>query len=283
MSPTPPSPRAERRLDHDLLGSWPLPSDEEEDKRGRGTVLVVGGSPATPGAVVLAATAALRVGAGRLQVATAPEVVTSVAVELPEALVVAIDGDELGDLLGRADAVAVGPGLRDEDAAAELLALATSRVRASAPLVVDAMALGALAAGTGAERPNLVLTPNREELDALVGSTDPALAAARFGASVVCFGRVVTPGGDVYVDDDAVRGLGTSGAGDVLAGAIAGLGARCGDGPRAATGGAAAHLHAARRLGRRIGPVGYLARELADELAPALASLTAASGRAGPR
>ncbi|HEU4841275.1 MAG TPA: NAD(P)H-hydrate dehydratase, partial [Ilumatobacteraceae bacterium] len=246
MSRTLPSPRAERRLDRDLLRSWPLPSDAEQDKRGRGTVLVVGGSAATPGAVLLAATAALRVGAGRLQIATAAEVVTAVAVAMPEALVVAIDGPELADLLATADAVAVGPGLRDEEAAADLLALAASRAPATAPLVVDALALRALARGLGGERAHLVLTPNREELAELVGTDDhddPSRAAAlRYGAAVVCFERVVTPDGDVYVDDHAVAGLGTSGAGDVLAGAVAGLAARCGDGPRAAAWGAAAHL-----------------------------------------
>ena len=275
MSPTPPSPRAERRLDRDLLRSWPLPSDEEQDKRGRGTVLVVGGSAVTPGAVLLAATAALRVGAGRLQIATAPEVVTPLAVAMPEALVVAWDGPDLGELLACADAVAIGPGLPDDGSAADLLALAASRAPATAPMVVDAVALRALARGLGGERAHLVLTPNREELAELVDTDDdPARAAAvRYGASVVCFERVVTPEGDVYVDDHAVPGLGTSGAGDVLAGAVAGLAARCGDGPRAAVWGAATHLHAARRLARRIGPVGYLARELAAELAPALASL----------
>ena len=281
MSPTPPSPRAERRLDRDLLRSWPLPSDEEQDKRGRGTVLVVGGSAATPGAVLLAATAALRVGAGRLQIATAAEVVTPVAVAMPEALVVALDGPELGELLACADAVAIGPGLRDDGSADDLLALVASRVPATTPLVVDALALRALARGLGGERSHLVLTPNREELAELVEPVDAdddhaRAAALRYGATVVCFERVVTPDGDVYIDDHAVPGLGTSGAGDVLAGAVAGVAARCGDGRRAAVWGAAAHLHAARRLARRIGPVGYLARELADELAPALASLAGA-------
>ena len=52
-----------------LLRDWPLP-ELREGKESRGTVLVVGGSRFTPGAVLLAGTAALRAGAGRLQLAT---------------------------------------------------------------------------------------------------------------------------------------------------------------------------------------------------------------------
>ena len=54
----PPSPPAERRLDAALLASWPLPADEGDDKRTRGTVLVIGGAATTPGSVVLAASQA---------------------------------------------------------------------------------------------------------------------------------------------------------------------------------------------------------------------------------
>jgi NAD(P)H-hydrate repair Nnr-like enzyme with NAD(P)H-hydrate dehydratase domain len=66
-------PRASRAeaLDEKLLRRWPLPRiDPEGSKDSRGAVLVVGGAPQMPGAVILAATAALRAGAGTLQIAT---------------------------------------------------------------------------------------------------------------------------------------------------------------------------------------------------------------------
>ncbi len=48
-----------------LLRRWPLPQPgDEADKEERGRILVVGGAPEMPGAVILAATAALRAGAG---------------------------------------------------------------------------------------------------------------------------------------------------------------------------------------------------------------------------
>ena len=110
----PPSHRAERRLDVDLLRSWPLPADDQHDKRARGTVLVIGGSdrdarapccsPASPRCA--AAPAACRS-------PPPPEVAAAVAVAVPEALVTSIDDDRpptLVDLVGDADASWSGPG-----------------------------------------------------------------------------------------------------------------------------------------------------------------------------
>ena len=87
------------------------------------------------------------------------------------------------------------------------------------------------------------------------------------------FGRVAAADGRVWIDPDEVRGLGTSGAGDVLAGVVGGLAARCGDAAQAACWAAVrtGWPRSAVPIGR---PVGYLARELADEVAAALAELT---------
>jgi ADP-dependent NAD(P)H-hydrate dehydratase len=269
----PPLRHVERRLDAESLRDWPLPDDDGDDKHGRGTVLVVGGTVQTPGAAVLAGTAALRAGAGRLQIATDAAALAGVAAAVPEARVVAVD-DDLGHLVASAAAVVVGPGL-DAATAHDVVWRVLSAISPATPLVVDAAALRALADGDPPTHPDLVLTPNREELDVLAPSAPDALRAVaeRFGATTISFGRVVTSSGVSYVDASAVRGLGTSGAGDVLAGAVGGLAARCGDGAQAACWAALSHRRAAARLTRRIAPIGYLARELADELAPALAAL----------
>src|SRR5215210_6014325 len=75
-----------------VLRRWPLPQpDEDADKEERGRVLVVGGAPEMPGAVILAATAALRAGAGKLQIATCHDIATVVAAAVPEARVFALD------------------------------------------------------------------------------------------------------------------------------------------------------------------------------------------------
>jgi ADP-dependent NAD(P)H-hydrate dehydratase len=57
-------------LTSDVLRQMPLPDPREGDKKARGDVLVIGGSVQVPGAPLLAGTAALRAGAGRLRVAT---------------------------------------------------------------------------------------------------------------------------------------------------------------------------------------------------------------------
>src|SRR5215203_2967331 len=103
-----------------LLRAWPLPLPEQGDKHVRGTVLVIGGSAETPGATLLAGTAALRAGAGRLQIATSEAVAGMLAVTVPEALVVGVPETDgaldveaaLAALEGRlaaADCVLLGP------------------------------------------------------------------------------------------------------------------------------------------------------------------------------
>ena len=66
-----------------LLRGWPLPQ-LDGDKNARGTAVIVGGGRQTPGAVLLAAEAALRLGAGKVQVVTTASTAPLVAVALPE-------------------------------------------------------------------------------------------------------------------------------------------------------------------------------------------------------
>lgn len=113
-----------------LLKGWPLP-EPGENKNARGTALVVAGTRQTPGAVLLAAEAALRAGAGKLQVITVRSVAAQVAVALPEALVHGVpetdDGeinvDAAGTIIEGAagvDAVLLGPGAMRPAAVAAL-------------------------------------------------------------------------------------------------------------------------------------------------------------------
>lgn len=265
-------------LTRDLLRAWPLPEVEDSaDKHDRGTVLVVGGTAATPGAVLLAGLAALRVGAGRLQLATAEPSAAALGVAVPEAMVVGVPEERLGDIsLEGVDAVLVGPGLSPGGTASAALAGLVERLEGR-PLVVDAGALhelGELPAGRG------VLTPNLGELAALDpgGDSDGARDRARrvadlHGAVVVTQGWVVAPDGRAWRDRTGGPGLATSGSGDVLAGAVAGLLARGADPCQAGCFGAYLHGVAGDRLTATVGPVGFLARELLDVLPTELARL----------
>jgi hydroxyethylthiazole kinase-like uncharacterized protein yjeF len=257
------------------------------EKDERGSVVVCGGTRETPGGVLLAGVAALRVGAGRVQLGADRSVVTHLAVAVPEAFVAPLD--EIGDAIGDADAVLVGPGTGAPDQIGDVLSVAAERLGARATLVVDAGALAALAKEPeliADVRGRTILMPNPKEMAVLLDRdvdqvlADPrgALASAidRFGATVTLRGAdtlTAAPGQPCYLDQSGCAGLGTGGSGDVLAGAIAGLAARGAD-PLTATVWAN-HLHgvAGQRCSARIGPVGFLARELLDELPAAVLAL----------
>lgn len=275
-----------------LLREWALPSGADS-KYARGSVLVIGGARSTPGAVLLAGTAALRVGAGRLSMAVAQSVAPALAVAMPESAVSGLAESESGSVLAAgvgaleheldaADVVLVGPGLDDGDEAAGLLRGLVPLVTESSTVVLDAYALGVLAE-LGTEltgwRGRMVLTPNKGEAARLLGrdirefDTDVAELAERYGAVVTCFGVIAAPDGRRWHLGSGPGGLGTSGSGDVRAGAITGLLARGADPAQAACWGSHLHISAGDRLAARIGPTGYLARELVDELPALLAEL----------
>ncbi|MFE7845691.1 NAD(P)H-hydrate dehydratase [Microbacterium sp. NPDC057407] len=262
----------------ELLRSWGLP-DPGDSKKARGDVVVVGGSRSAPGAVLLAGEAALRVGAGRVALVVPASIDAQVGVALPEAGVFALP-DRADDplpaaLAGRiasADAVLVGPGFTDPDETR-----ATLRTVADAGaqrVVLDAYALGVFPDVPRRSLPDeLILSPNREELQILLGrdpgdETDDVREAAREHEAVVgCYGTVADPDGRTWLVDEGGAGLGTSGSGDVLAGAIAGFAARGMPLHRAVVWGAWTHAVAGLRLTDRIG-LGFLARDLTAELTP---------------
>jgi ADP-dependent NAD(P)H-hydrate dehydratase len=267
----------------DLLRDWPLPA-VGESKYQRGQVLVVGGARTSPGAAMLAGTAALRVGAGRLTLAVGRTAAPHVAVAIPESGVVFLDETESGSVAGasigaaapdleRADAVLVGPGLDDGDEAAALLERLPALVSDEATVLLDAFALGVLdRVDVTALAERLVLTPNLEEAERLLGrdlgdrEADLEQIAREHRAVVSCYGFVCDGMGSRWRVGSGSGGLATSGSGDVLAGAIAGIAARGASPAQAAVWGTHLHVAAGDRLAGRIGPVGYLAHELLDEL-----------------
>lgn len=273
----------------------PLPRpDSRGDKETRGTVLVVGGSVKVPGAVLLAGVAALRAGAGKLQIASVSSATNALGVAVPESLVIALPESRAGELSGArspallhryvtpANAVLVGPGMSSGRAAHALLRPMVRGLSAQATLVLDAAAIFALRHDARLLEPldgRAVLTPHAGEMATLldVDIADVVMhpcesaqeAAERFAAVVVLKGAeswIVEPRGTLYRYTGGEVGLATSGSGDTLAGIIAGLAAR-GAGPTvAAAWGVYLHEAAGRVLARRVGPVGFLARELLGEV-----------------
>ena len=297
-------------LDDAALRAWPLPAhDDDGDKEARGRVLVIGGSSALGGAVVLAGVAAMRAGAGKVSVATSSTLAPLLALAFPEARVIALDEDADGGLAlrdevfdKRVDALLVGPGMNDAPATA-LAALTAIRRSADAKLVVDAGAMEVLrdAAASGdvaAHGARIVVTPHAGELAHLTGRDKQAIAedpvaAARaqaqaWGVTVVLKGArtvVAAPDGRCWRHDGGNIGLAVSGSGDTLAGIIAGLAARGATLEQAAAWGVVLHARAGDVLAARIGRVGFLAREIPGEIPSLIERLQApdAGGRVGFR
>ena len=267
-----------------LLRSSPLPS-VGNGKDSTGDLVIVGGSSSCPGSAILAGTAALRSGAGRVQLVVHPDVAAAVGAAFPEVLVLGWDHegappDAVATRLAQAGAVIVGPGLDDRAPATAL----TVSPLVDGFLVVDATALPALGApGFGNGSPVLA-APNPGEARRLMHDDDtgeddlPDLARR---VAKLLDGPAAVRGETSILDDGEGRqweerstspGLGTPGSGDVLMGALGAFLVR-GAPPVAALGWAiAAHARAGRLLAAAE-PVGFLAREIADTLPAAIGAL----------
>lgn len=283
-------------VDDACLRGWPLPQpDGASDKEERGRVLVIAGSREMPGALILAANAALHAGAGKLVVATGASVAILVATALPEARVIALAETGAGgiapgsvervrEFLAHVDAVLIGPGMQDEPAVCDFCAELLDHL--STPvLVLDAAAMGVVMGSTPRVQRfshSTILTPHAGELAHLTGSDkqkiceQPARAATtaarRWNAIVALKGAttfIAAPDRSLWCHSGGNVGLAISGSGDVLAGLIAGVASRGASAEQAAVWGVALHARAGERLAARSGPLGYLARDLSAEV-PAL-------------
>lgn len=275
-------------IDAAWRGAHPLTQAQgKTDKDSRGRLLVVGGSVHVPGAIALTGEAALRVGAGKIQLATVRSAALLLGIGFPEARVLALPEDDAGEIgdeppepleqaLGRVHAAVVGPGITATQAAGRLVA----RIGAIAPpipIILDGAAIAASGSAADALRPlrdRLMMTPHPGEMAGLLGCDEETVrsdlprcaadAATRFGAVVVLKDVetvIAAPDGTLLHFAGGGPGLGTGGSGDVLVGAIGGLVAQGVPLVEAAGWGVWLHGEAGRTLATR-GPIGFLAREL---------------------
>ena len=278
----------------------PLPPSAGKEQRGR--VLVVGGSMRYPGAIVLAARAAARCGAGVVTVASARSVVDAVAgndpnltffplAEAQPGVVATASAAQLVVLLGeRVKALLLGPGLSHAAGTDEFVGAMLRNARGT-PTVVDADGLNALARTeewTKLVPPKCVLTPHDGEAARLAGRVVPAGAGriafaerhARDWSAVVALKgavTVITDGKKTFVHDLPNPTLGVGGSGDVLGGAIAAFLAR-GLAPLAAACAAVwIHGRAGALLASEVGESGALASDIVDALPRALREILGGS------
>lgn len=237
-----------------------------------GHVVIVGGNKGMAGAVVLAAEAALRVGAGCVSVALHPQYADLVLASRPEVMVHGVaSARELDVLTRKATVCLLGPGLGEDGWALELF---HRTMTLSCPKILDASALRILA-----QKPfcnsSWVLTPHPGEAAALLKNAPPAVQADRlhavralaaaYGGTIVLKGAqtlVHEQRGEVFRCQAGNPGMASPGMGDVLSGVIAGFIAQGLEFSDAAKLGVIVHASAGDLAATAGGQRGLLARDL---------------------
>jgi ADP-dependent NAD(P)H-hydrate dehydratase / NAD(P)H-hydrate epimerase len=249
-----------------------------------GDVLLIAGSRGKTGAAALAAETVLRAGAGLITVATARsaqallvmqcknEVMTEGLAENEAGAITYAALDHALQLAAKRTVLALGPGLSSDDEGTRRFVREFVE-RRSAPLVIDADGLNALAPWPddlrGSDELPIIITPHPGEMGRLTNKTNADVVADRLNIArefavrhhviTVLKGSrslIAAPDEQVYVNPTGNAGMATAGSGDVLTGLLAGLLAQRPQAPLEATI-AAVYLHglagdlAAAKLGQR--------------------------------
>jgi len=265
----------------------PLPARPKDGHKGLfGRVLVVGGSETMIGAPVLSGTAAMRTGAGLVQIAVPKSMLAAALSITPELIGLALSKAPIErNAVEAADAIVIGPGMgQGSSAKAHLRQL----LKLDVPAVIDADALNLLAAEKKfpAMKLRAVLTPHPGEMKRLArhlklndvltddrGRVDLAILAAKtFGQVIVLKGSrtVITDGIRVYVNRTGDSTLSKAGSGDVLCGIIATLLAQQVEPFFAAAMGTWVHGKSGEIAGARHGIRSAIARDVIASIADAL-------------
>ena len=213
-----------------------------------GHLFVLAGSLGKTGAAVMAAKAALRMGAGLVTVGTPQscwpviarsmmELMTEALPETPQKTISEAALPMVLDLLKGKDAVLIGPGISAHPSTAKLVVSLMPKIKV--PAVIDADGLNILADNPDALKSfscPAVLTPHPGEFARLIRRSNKdvldnrlALAAEfadKYKVFLVLKGYrtlVATPRGKIFINPTGNPGMATGGSGDVLSGMIASL------------------------------------------------------------
>jgi hydroxyethylthiazole kinase-like uncharacterized protein yjeF len=289
-----------RFLEHTDVVALFRPRADNTHKGTYGHPLIIAGARGKSGAALLVARGALRAGAGLVTAAIPESIAPIVAAGQAELMTEPMpdrdghfDGrgtiERLEQLVAGKTALIAGPGMGAGDDTRQIVEWLVHAARPERPLLLDADALNVLApirdeVLRAAQGP-AVLTPHPGEMARLLGlstqeiNADRIVSARRLvdatGASVLLKGArsvIVTSEREVFINSSGNPGMGTPGMGDVLSGIIGALLGQRMPAADALKLGVFMHGSAADRLAVRIGPAGYLASELADELPAAFVS-----------
>lgn len=263
-----------------------------------GKVLVVAGSDGMCGAASLAAKSVFRMGAGMVRIVTAASNKESLLQALPEAMLTVYEGSqtenelekEMQKALQWANCMVIGPGIGTGEQAKWLLHYCLQK--STLPMVIDADALNLLAEKKNQEKDftflrtiskvhehKIILTPHLGEFSRLFGCTIgesrehllsyPRQLAEETECIVVCKDArtiVAQPQSTMqYINTSGNSGMATAGAGDVLAGVIAGLLAQGMEAYQAATAGVYLHGMAGDCAAGKLGEHGMMATDMIEQ------------------
>lgn len=253
-----------------------------------GQLLSVSGSRSMPGAALLSAKSAYKMGTGLVNVAIPKETAMVVLTGLPEAVTTPYsegDWEWIEQKVRMATAVLVGPGLSQEPYVEELLYKLFTIVPKEVPMVLDADALNWIAKEKGladlirARKGNTILTPHLGEASRLLKWSVPeimqhpveavtairdqyeSVAVLKDAMTLVC-----APDGKIFYNNTGNNGMSTAGSGDVLAGMIAGLCAQGFEVFKAAYAGVYLHGAAGDRARDIYGTHGMTASNIAEQI-----------------
>lgn len=225
-------------INQTLLEKVIIERSRSSHKGDYGRLLLLGGTYPYGGAIIVAALAAVKSGAGLVTVGTDRENIPALHSHLPEAMAFALqDKQLLKEQLEKAEVVLLGPGLGDDASGEDLVKQVFAGLKQNQILIVDGGALTILAR-TSLSFPSsqLILTPHQKEWEKLSGitiekqkedTTASALTSFPKGTILVEKGpatRVWQAGqSDYYQLQVGGPYQATGGMGDTLAGMIAGF------------------------------------------------------------
>ena len=245
-----PKPAAQR-IDINSTSAMLAPREAASHKGSHGHVLVIGGDSSFGGAVIMAAEAAVRSGAGLVSVITRSAHRPALLARRPEVMVLGTEDDNtnIDDLISKATTIVIGPGLGRGSWARCLMQKALyAQISADRPLVIDADALHLLAEkreqgstekGTGIKRDNWILTPHPGEAAALLNRSISEIQGDRYAAvrqlnatwggacllkgsgSLICTAEKSQQ--KLFLCSEGNAGMATGGMGDVLSGIVGSL------------------------------------------------------------
>ena len=225
-------------IDQTLLEKIIIERSRTSHKGDYGRLLLLGGTYPYGGAIIMAALAAVKSGAGLVIVGTDRENIPALHSHLPEAMAFSLQDQQLlQEQLEKAEVVLLGPGLGDNAFGEDLVKRVFAKLRQNQILIVDGGALTILAR-TSLSFPlsQLILTPHQKEWEKLSGIAIENQSEAATASVLTSF-----PQGTILVEKGSATRIwqagqsayyqlqvggpyqATGGMGDTLAGMIAGF------------------------------------------------------------